>query len=93
MRKAHALTIERAARLLDALGLELHVRRKGEITDSRALRLAIDELRNPRYYRGLHEETAAVATIFLAERYAHYALDPLQAAKPDQLFRTLMLSA
>ena len=42
MRKGRSPSMERAARLLDALGLELIVRRKGEIVDAAALNEAVD---------------------------------------------------
>ena len=71
------------------------MRRKGENIDPRALRLTIDELRNPLMGARLDKETPAAATRMLAEAYARYArsLSPLLTAEPDKVYRILQASA
>ena len=88
-------SLERAAALLDALGLELRVCRKGEDIDPRALRLAIDFLRHPLHGFDLGKEGPAIVTKYLAEAYSQYAqsFSPLWTGEPDRVYRVLQASA
>lgn len=84
-------SLERAAQLLDALGLELRVSRKGEHIDPRALRLAMDELRQPGNGFDLDRSREPTVTRALAEAYTRLApaFAPQSTNDPDKMYRLL----
>lgn len=84
-------SIERAAKLLDALGLELRVCRKGEHIDPRVLRLAMDELRQPGNGLDLDRSREPTVTRALAEAYTRLApaFAPISTSDPDKVYRML----
>ena len=88
--------LERASRLLDALGLELHVRRKGEVIDKEALNDAIQAALD---VLGLPHETgdsviSEEALEFAAATYKYFGAvrDPMEAEHPDRDARWRMLA-
>ena len=92
LRRGKQPTWDRAARIVDALGLELHVRRKGEGIDLRALELAIGDLRHPAIGAGMSREGIGELAVLLSQTYVTYAaaLDPKVTADPDSLYLALL---
>ena len=95
MRLGRQPSLERAGRIAEALGLELVVRRRGEVIDFRAMHLAVDWVSRVYPDFAMHPKLARRTALALEGAYRRYsaALDPGVTSDPAAAYAALLETA